>query len=808
LIRAHTIGADETSRGVRETGRLHRLLHSPHVLPLSIVTACVVVANAPTLLHFVTTNPVQLYGNLQTAAARQALPGAPIIDPNAGFVTQSLGHVVASDWLHGHVPWWNPYEGIGSPLAGEMQAAAFFPPTLLLYGAWGFVWFHVLLELMAGWATYFLLRRLGAGRAPSTAAGVAFGLTGTFVWFSHAPANPVAFLPLALVALERCVHAARTGSRGGWPWLALALALSVLAGFPEVAYIDGLLVATWAAVRILGAGPDKRRLLGKVVGGAVVGGLLAAPVLVAFVTFLPHADIGAHGGAFGSASLVSQAIPQVLLPYAYGPIFAFHSTQSPDVFALIWDNVGGYLDATIVVCALVGVVGRRLRPLRLALVVWMVLGMGRTYGIEPIARLVTHFPGLREAATYRYSQTSWELAAIVLAALGIDDVARRRVRPRTLVAAGSITLVLTWWAAATAWPILTQSTGAAHRHIYDLASGLWATLGIGTVVVGGVVALGGERAPRKRFGVSPRTGVVLVAAAVALDAVAMALVPQFSAPTAEPLDLAVVHFLQENLGTARFATLGPIQPNFGSYFDIAEVNVNDLPVPSTYATYVQHHLDTNTNPLLFTGGVVSDATGPSPGQELSAHLSSYENLGVKYVVAAASGLDSLGRPWPPPHQDPPVRLVYHDTLTRVYQLPSPAPLFSAAGARCTIETQGWDDATVRCPRPAQLVRRVLTFPGWGATVGGRATSVHRADGLFQSISLPAGTSRVQFTFAPPYSDWASVGALVGAVLIIAIPMAARRRRRSNAGPRATDGDDRSVAMPEMPPIQTSVGERT
>ena len=48
---------------------------------------------------------------------------------------QALGHLVATDWFSGHVPWWNPYEGLGVPLAGDMQSGAFFPPTLLFASA-------------------------------------------------------------------------------------------------------------------------------------------------------------------------------------------------------------------------------------------------------------------------------------------------------------------------------------------------------------------------------------------------------------------------------------------------------------------------------------------------------------------------------------------------------------------------------------------------------------------------------------------------------------------------------------------------
>ena len=253
---------------------LERLGAHRHTVPLVIIGLTILAVNIPTLLHIVTTDPVQLYANLQTGTSHQALPGSPIIDPNAGYITWSMGHLAATDWLHGHVPWWNPYEGLGSPLAGEMQAAAFFPPIFLLQNASGFVVFHLLLELMAGYSTYFLLGRLDLGRAASTAGGVAFGLCGTLAWLEHATANPVAFLPLALLGVERAREASLASRSHGWRLLAVALGLSVVSGFPEVAYLDGLLVALWAAVRLFSV-PGRRRTMGaKLALGGAVGLLL------------------------------------------------------------------------------------------------------------------------------------------------------------------------------------------------------------------------------------------------------------------------------------------------------------------------------------------------------------------------------------------------------------------------------------------------------------------------------------------------------------------------------------------------------
>src|ERR1700756_3237925 len=87
----------------------------------------VVFANSTYLLHIFNANPINQLSGLGTTIQPGLLQGQNNIDPDIGFTSQALGHLAAVDWLHGHVPWWNPYEGVGAPLAGELQSAALFP---------------------------------------------------------------------------------------------------------------------------------------------------------------------------------------------------------------------------------------------------------------------------------------------------------------------------------------------------------------------------------------------------------------------------------------------------------------------------------------------------------------------------------------------------------------------------------------------------------------------------------------------------------------------------------------------------------
>lgn len=742
------------------------------------MTVAVVIANGPVLVHLVTIDPLQLFAWLPGPVGHQVLPGRATIDPNAGYVTQALGRLVATDWLHGTVPWWNPYEGLGAPLAAGPQAAAFFPLTMLVGTPVGYVAFRLLLELVAGWSAAAVVGRLGAGRAAATAAGVATALNGTFAWFDHAPASVAAFLPMAVLGVERCRQAAAEGRRGGWCLLALALALSMVAGFPETAYLDGLFVGVWAALRLAGGSRWRTRFVVKLGAGAAVAGLLAAPALVAFAAYLPEAFVGPHAGQIGSWSLPSPAVAQLLLPYVYGPIFALHSTGPVDTLTGIWGTVGGYLGATTVLVGLTGLVaalrwGGPRRVLGVGLGAWTALALAKMFGASPVAAAVTRLPGMRDVAFFRYATPSVEFAAVVLAALGIDAIARRQVPPAVVAGAALATLGLVAAAAWSAWPVLTAATGAPHRHAYPLASALWAAATVAVAAIAGVAARARRSAPpppaaRAPASRAPRAPHRLVAAVLALDAMVLFAVPLLSAPTPVAADMGAVRYLQRHLGLARFTTLGPLQPNYGSFFGMAELAVNDLPVPAAFARYASTRLDPNVEPDLLTGTARSNPSAPGPAVELWDHLPAYEDAGVAYVVVPASGTDVFGEPFPPPGSPPgAVRLAYRDRWVLVYRLAHPAPFFAAVGSACTIAPRDRDEATVRCAAPATVVRRELVMSGWRASVSGHAVRVRRWEGTFQAVPVPAGASTVRFRYEPPAGNWLFAPAVAGLVLLAA-----------------------------------------
>lgn len=94
----------------------------------TIVIAVITLASLPYLVHIVTPGVLGFNSALATVPLGPWLGhnvGLPWVDPNVGYVSQALGHLSAVTLLHGHLPWWNPYEALGTPLAGEGQERPF-----------------------------------------------------------------------------------------------------------------------------------------------------------------------------------------------------------------------------------------------------------------------------------------------------------------------------------------------------------------------------------------------------------------------------------------------------------------------------------------------------------------------------------------------------------------------------------------------------------------------------------------------------------------------------------------------------------
>ena len=547
--------------------------------------------------------------------------GYPWIDPNVGFHAQALGKLSADMLLHGQMPWWNPYNGVGLPLAAEVQPASFFLPfILLLHFQSGVVWLQIIMQIMAGLCTYALLRKLRMTEWAAATGGLLYELNGTFAWMGLTVTGPIAFLPMLLLGTEQLLQRVNDRRPGGWALIPLALAWSIYSGFPEVAYIDGLFVALWVLCRLPDVEPGCRvEYLRKLAVAVVVGLACSFLQLLPFAHYVAHASVGGHQGWLSQFGLPPAAVALTLVPGLFGPIFGFDDPSH--TINLVWSNIGGYVPALQWLVLLMAV---QLRPRRIILApcIWIVLCLGRTFGIHPIIDLMNALPMLNMAATYRYAPPSWEFASVLLVSVGMDALQRGTISVRrqaiiAIIVTTACILAAIWLA----WPVISAlRADAVHAH-YVSASMAWlmVTLSAASVVLLMV----------RRWTWAPYALAILLV----MDAAMAFAAPMHSGTRYVQSERGGLDYLRDHIGLQRVYSLGPLAPNYGAYFRIAQINHNYMPLSSDWAEYVTQRLDPAVQETVFTGNNNRAPGFGSAAAQLQMRLPAYEEVGVKYVLA-------------------------------------------------------------------------------------------------------------------------------------------------------------------------------
>ena len=675
-------------------------------------------------------------------------PGFATIDPNEGFVDQALTTHAMKLIFSGHFPWWNSLEGFGSPLAGEMQSSALFPFSPLVLLPNGNLIVNIVVGICAGIGMLLLLRRIGLQPVPALVGAVLFESCGTFSWLSGAWSYAVPWIPFLILGCELCRTDSARELRVGIVVIATSLALMLYSGFVEIAYFEGLLGVLWVVVRAFGISSAIRvRYAIGLFAGACLGLALAAPLLVAFADTIAMSFIGMHDANRAGAALPPATFLQKLVPYVYGPIFATHQAEVAD----IWGNTGGYVGFVVAALAICGTLGRRYRGLRLALAVAIVLSFAAILG-GPLQRVLLAIPVVKFTAYYRYIDPAMLFSFCVLAAFAIEDVlvvqnAGRRIL-LGLIGAGAITLYAYGVAVA-------DISGPAAGVDADLA--VWHAFSYWEVVVASAAIL---LAALVRGGRIRATILGFIACA---EAFVFLVIPTLSNPTGATIALAGLRYLHANTGLQRTYSLGPLNPNYGSYFDVATLDYNDLPNPARTIAYIKKHLDPLADPINFL--VPMARPGMTQKDNFVQRVAAFEAVGVKYVLTPPND------PAPVPGSIRKVR----DSAMTVYELPHPTPYFSAPG--CRLAPASRTSVTTVCERPSIVCRLELNVPGWMADVGGRPVRPEDCGEIFEAVAVPKGTSHINFRFTPPRE---SIGLALGAIAFavcfaIVLSLAPRRR---------------------------------
>ena len=157
---------------------------------------------------------------------------------------------VQQEWNAGRWPLWDPWQNAGMPLLGMPMTAVFYPGKVL-FAILSYPWatrLYAVAHVTIAWAGMFALSR-GWGQS-ATAAGLAamayaFGAPVLFQYCNVIFLVGAAWVPWGFLALDRLLRLKR---RSGLLGLAVVLALQVLGGDPEAAYLTVLCGGGYALV--------------------------------------------------------------------------------------------------------------------------------------------------------------------------------------------------------------------------------------------------------------------------------------------------------------------------------------------------------------------------------------------------------------------------------------------------------------------------------------------------------------------------------------------------------------------------------
>lgn len=314
------------------------------------------------------------------------LPYLPLLSLNQIYITDDgfasdifngelpvralAGQLIAA----GQAPVWSSRLCSGMPLSAT---SAHEPLSLGLFAslpaAAALCILVIVCVLVAAHGAYTLALRLGAERAGACLSGIAYAGSGYMVTqLKHLGIiSTVVWLPWGLLLLDRAlaptstIHARSTQtiapSPGTWSRLrdiglfGLVFAEQTLSGFPQSAYISGLVYAIWALVLLV----RLRGRIGVVPLRAVAASALVLAVLLAVssgaVALLPLAELGSTSDRSGNQSWqFASMLPyswsdalNFLVPYVNGNV-ADGTYHAPGFF---WENYG-YVGAITFVLAL------------------------------------------------------------------------------------------------------------------------------------------------------------------------------------------------------------------------------------------------------------------------------------------------------------------------------------------------------------------------------------------------------------------------------------------------------------------------
>jgi hypothetical protein len=710
--------------------------------------------------------------------------------------------------LHaGQLPLWNPYTFAGHPFLADVQAAIFYPLSLLTMLATSGIGVLPALALeleallhfpLAALFTYLLARRLTNSRSGGLVAAVVFTFGGYLT--SYPPLQLAilevqAWLPLILLTLELAASALAAGSSRralGWTLAAgLALGVSTLAGHPQSSLLVLYGTVAFALFRLfvpkiagLQAVSPWRRL--GLIGLFVAFGLgIAAAQLLPSLEFMRLSTRAAGsfdemGNGFTPYDLIQIVLPAVGVPFP-----ALYVGILP--LGLAAAGIVRHLSA-----AYPGTRPARERMATLQVAFWTALGglalllsFGKHLPVYQVFYLLA--PGWR---LFRHQERTivWAaLAVALLAGFGAAWLAQQRS------AAHAQTDVPRPVAEARLQRTIVQVFGAAA--LAALAAALLFFIGYqaGSQQLWGFTAASLFLAAMLALSAlavhSGRAGVVL--AVIVLDLFTVTPGNHRGPLVADPFPpLALLQIPLADPEPFRMANQEVLPGNYGIAYGLEEIGGASPLRLARWQTAVERLPQERLWALLNVRYVLSHAdTLEAPAEQVASGAGLDGQPAYLHRLAQPSARAWLAEEvLVEPDEDQLWQRLASDgfDLSRQVLLPSlpagwsgPAAASDGGGSVVWLERLPERLALeVASPQPAILVLSELSYPGWRVTVDGAAAPLLEANGLLRAVALQAGTHQVELVYRPASvtAGLALSAATLLAVVVGLALLAARRRR--------------------------------
>jgi len=682
------------------------------------------------------------------------------------------------------LPLWNPYSYMGQPFFGNVQAAMFYPPTLLIAIA-GNIFFGrlpfylvelqlVLHVVLAGLGTYWLLRRMGLTMASSLAGGTIYCLGAFFASQTQhlGVISCAAWLPWfvgGLYVLEQS-RSLRSAAMAGVP-----LAFMILCGFPAgylPALIFGpLLYGLWAWKR-------QPRLRARQHVRAVI--LLTFSVVIAVmigaVSWLPGLQIGRHSLATlrpfsqALAGVPPEAATSFFWPNLFGQLGtgfrvpqSLHLQPGTATFLHLYQSIPALL--LVLGASSWFVRSRKAGPYLVCAVLAMLWMFGTAFPVSEVMYLA--FPSFVRRALYPLDVLAYFcLCFAALAAISLDgyETSEREILFQSHIC---------WWVSSLSAAVALILSAMATSKFVDIAAGSSTTL----LWVAAVLACCGLLVQRQTSNsASSRSSASFAfCALILLDLIVVGSSTTLNTATSGVANVPhAVEFLQQQLGdlplyrvdttglSADWQTRIPQWriPSANGFDPLLLLDTAAYREPfSISADHRQFSLKSFHSPMLDLAGVRYIATRDSdlPGGRLVHHsdVNIFENplaFPRFFLVGAVTtspdvgtAVDMIASGQVDPARIAVVPVANADRFAGLSVSANTSSLgnvqlidYSPNHLRLKIETQ----------RSAVLVATETFWQDWRATVDGSPQPITPADGIFRAVMVPPGVHDVTMFIVP------------------------------------------------------------